>query len=157
MTAHRPPNPWLEDTLKHGQAHDSFVAINPTDNPDTWKAWRDYFTWLNWAPFWFREVETLHYEASQSARKYCIASWTAPCDHPDDLTCKFKSAPPPRYGGQIFMPLRPLPPKTPEAIEHVRQSLERFRRDMAAVGRSNSPAARVVEQAAQAFLNHGQP
>jgi hypothetical protein len=86
--AARPPDPWHEDCLKYAQAYESFCAINPRDNKQSWKAWSDYFGWLNWCPFWFRRVEMLH-----SEDKHSNASWTAPAKIPDaDGFPRFKPA-----------------------------------------------------------------
>lgn len=88
------PNPWLDAAREFGLANDSFVALDPRTNPKSWAAWREYFRWLSWTPFWFAEVERLHEVSAESK-----ASWTAPIDHPDKFTCQFRPATPRPNGG----------------------------------------------------------
>jgi hypothetical protein len=99
------PNPWLNAAAEFGKLNDSFVALNPRTNPKSWEAWRNYFRWLDWVPYWFIEVERLHESNPESA-----ASWTAPIDHPDKFTDRFAPA------------KNPLAPRFP--LEHVKVAQE---------------------------------
>jgi hypothetical protein len=153
MTA-RKPNPWLEDALKFGRAHDGFTALDPRTNPKSWTAWRDYFRWLNWVPAWFIEVE----------RQHCIdraspATWTAPVDHPDKFTPKFTQCkgPPPEFP---MTRVRPAVFETKERIEHVKELRARGALSFGLPGSKFNPhskaeAQRILDEyarAAQPFI-----
>ena len=94
MTAAKKPCPWHKEALAFGQQKNTWDMINPHKNPATWAKWRDYFRWLNWAPYWFLEVERQH-----DINPDCQKSWTAPITDPDDFKINFKPAhgPTPRF------------------------------------------------------------
>ena len=122
MTATRKPNDWLEQACEFGKAHESFVALSPRLNPKSWEAWRNYFRWLNWAPYWFVEVERKHNESRDAT-----ASWTAPCDHPDQFTVDFQPVhgPPPVFPMTIPTSVLALPAH--ERIAHIKRMRDQGR------------------------------
>lgn len=78
---------WHTPAAKFAKEHDSSVAIDPRSNPKTWEAWRNYFRWLNWAPWSFIEVERCYSHSIGNSR--CQA-WTAPARHPDEFGVSFR-------------------------------------------------------------------
>lgn len=82
------PDAWHAAALEFGKLNDTFVALSPRANPVSWQAWRNYFRWMNWAPYWFVQVEREHAEYPEQSNK----TWTAPIDHPDKFTVRFEPA-----------------------------------------------------------------
>jgi hypothetical protein len=148
MSSPRPPNPWLEAAFEFGRAKKSFVAIDPRTNPKSWSAWRDYFRWLNWAPFWFLEVERKHDQDRESS-----ATWTAPIEHPDSFTVAFKPVHghPPRF--PLTVPKQEVQQSTAQRVAHVTRVLGRKlgARD---TGERKQPGWITPAQAAEILARH---
>lgn len=156
MSSARKPCPWHTEALKFAQVGKTFVALSPRENPKAWAAWRDYFRWLNWAPFWFIEVERKHDEDRGSP-----TSWTAPIDHPDRFTVRFEpvKGPPPMF--PLTMTKRSGPPGP--APGHIQRMRERGALTFKSAGESKQDKhwfRDMPQSAAQAFLdkhNHERP
>lgn len=88
---------WHAKALEFGKVGDKFIDLRPNETPQSWTAWRDYFKWLNWAPYWFLEVERMHL-----VDPACTKTWTAPCDNPDEFKVRFR----PRPGSAPEFPLQ---------------------------------------------------
>jgi hypothetical protein len=69
---------WHDEALEFGRRKDSFIALNPRDNPISWSHWRKWFLDnFGLLPQWFRIVENEHKYHPGSQK-----SWTAPIDNP---------------------------------------------------------------------------
>lgn len=146
MTASRKDCEWHKAALKWGQQHDSFEAFDPRTNPGTWAKWRNYFRAMNWAPYWFLEVERLH-DMDPTSHK----SWTAPTRNPDDLKVSFKIV----AGPRVVFPLE----ETKKFRDAMKAStLEQRRGHVARVmGNRKLPSGLPRGALANLFVGHDKP